>query len=357
MKFAAYAMPSYCDQLGLTEGELMRATVQHLASAERLGFDAVWVNEHHFHQYGGLMPSLPTMLAALAQATSTVRLGTSVVVLPLHHPLEVAEQLAMVDLISNGRVEFGVGRGFVAHDYEVMGVPYEDAQDRLIESLEVVVKAWSERPFSHDGRYYQFADLALWPQPQQRPHPPIWIACSSSPKSFTWTATHGYRLLTIGYTKPIAETAKLTRIYLETWASAGHPQPPTIATHYHVVVTEEGNEARRIAESGLAEHVRLNRASRALAHDAGPTPRPVPIAQLVDEGRLIAGNPDDCARMLRRAADEIGCTETHCLFQFGNISFAAAQRSMELFAAEVMPRLRASEPADSSHPVLSGQPG
>src|SRR5438067_13895960 len=143
MKFAAYAMPSYRDEFGLTQSEFMRATLDLLAKAETLGFDSVWVNEHHFHQYWGLMPSLPTMLAALSQRTSRVRLGTSVVLLPLHHPVVVAEQLAMVDLMSGGRVEFGVGRGFVTHDYEVMGVPHEDAQQRLIEALAVVKQAWS----------------------------------------------------------------------------------------------------------------------------------------------------------------------------------------------------------------------
>src|SRR5689334_9038662 len=107
MKFAAYAMPSYQESFGLTQGEFLRATIDHLAHAEELGFDAVWVNEHHFHQYGGLMPSLPTMLAAVAQRTSQVRLGTSVVVLPLHHPMDIAEQLGMVDLLSGGRLEFG----------------------------------------------------------------------------------------------------------------------------------------------------------------------------------------------------------------------------------------------------------
>ena len=121
MKFAAYAMPSYHAEFGLTQGGFLRATLDLLVDAEALGFDSVWVNEHHFHQYGGMMPSLPTMLAALSQRTSRVRLGTSVVLLPLHNPLVVAEQLAMVDLMSNGRLEFGVGRGFVAHDYECPG--------------------------------------------------------------------------------------------------------------------------------------------------------------------------------------------------------------------------------------------
>src|SRR5438445_13707287 len=119
MRFAAYAMPSFQEAFGLTQGELLRATVDHLVRAETLGFDSLWVNEHHFHQYGGLMPSLPTMLSALSQRTKRVRLGTSVVVLPLHNPLEIAEQLAMVDLLSAGRVDLGIGRGFVAHDYEV----------------------------------------------------------------------------------------------------------------------------------------------------------------------------------------------------------------------------------------------
>src|SRR5438105_9892515 len=166
MKFAAYAMPSYRDEFGLTQSEFMRATLDLLAKAETLGFDSVWVNEHHFHEYGGLMPSLPTMLAALAQRTSKLRLGSSVVVLPLHNPLQVAEQLAMVDLMSGGRVDFGVGRGFVAHDYEVLGVPHEDAQDHLTESLEIVLKAWSGQRFSHEGNDYSFTEVRVWPRPE-----------------------------------------------------------------------------------------------------------------------------------------------------------------------------------------------
>ena len=344
MKFAAYAMPSYRAEFGLTEGDFFRATLDHLANAETLGFDSVWVNEHHFHQYGGMMPSLPTMLAALSQRTSRVRLGTSVVLLPLHNPLVIAEQLAMVDLMSRGRLEFGVGRGFVAHDYEVLGVPYEDAQARLLESLEIILKAWEGRSFSHAGSYHQLHDVEVWPRPEQRPHPPIWIAATSSPKSFEWAGTHGYSLLTIGYVRPIATLASLTRVYRDAWAAAGHPGEPTIGTHYHVVVAEDRATARRIAESGLTEHVRLNRSSQALSNQ-GPPPanEGISIQQLVDEGRLIAGDPDDCADMLRRFAGETGCTETHCLYQFGDIPFSVAQHSMELFAAQVMPRLREPE--------------
>src|SRR5438105_1975332 len=233
MKFAAYAMPSYRDEFGLTQSEFMRATLDLLAKAETLGFDSVWVNEHHFHQYGGLMPSLPTMLAALSQRTSRVRLGTSVVLLPLHHPVVVAEQLAMVDLMSGGRVEFGVGRGFVAHDYEVLGMTYQDAQDRLMESLDLVREAWSGQRFTHNGRFFQIENVEVWPAPQQRPHPPIWLAASRTPSSFEWAATHGLNLLTIGYVSPLETLAGLTRIYRDAWSAGGYATPPTIGTHYH----------------------------------------------------------------------------------------------------------------------------
>jgi alkanesulfonate monooxygenase SsuD/methylene tetrahydromethanopterin reductase-like flavin-dependent oxidoreductase (luciferase family) len=211
-----------------------------------------------------------------------------------------------------------------------------------MESLEVVLQAWTGQPFTHHGRYFEFEDVQVWPQPEQRPAPPVWVACSNTPANFAWVGAKGYNLMTIGYTKPIQATGALTRVFRDAWQEAGHEGPPTIATHYHVVVAEDRMEARRIAEAALAEHVRLNHGSRYVAKlEMGPEPAQIPIEQLVDEGRLIAGDPDDCVRLLRLAGSEVGTTETHCLFQFGNITFPLAQRSMELFAREVKPRLGA----------------
>jgi alkanesulfonate monooxygenase SsuD/methylene tetrahydromethanopterin reductase-like flavin-dependent oxidoreductase (luciferase family) len=229
----------------------------------------------------------------------------------------------------------------VARDYEILGVPYEDAQQRLIEALDVVLKAWTGEPIEHHGRYYDFSNVELWPPTEQQPHPPIWFACSNSPTSFEFVGTRGYQLLTIGYLRPLAALAELTKIYRHAWAESGHTGPTTIGTHYHVVVAEDRADARRLAEGGLREHVRLNRASQhAGKAPAAPANEGISIEQLVDEGRLIAGTPDDCAATLRRVASEIGCTEAHCLFQFGDIPFDAAQRSLELFARHVIPQLR-----------------
>jgi alkanesulfonate monooxygenase SsuD/methylene tetrahydromethanopterin reductase-like flavin-dependent oxidoreductase (luciferase family) len=131
------------------------------------------------------------------------------------------------------------------------------------------------------------------------------------------------------------------QIYRDAWQSAGHDRPLDLAVHYHCVVAEDRAEALRIAEAGLHEHNRLNHATRSLAYaNPGPEPAHPPVEHLVEQGRILAGTPDDCAALLQRVCSETGATEAHCLFQFGNISFDQAQRSMELLAREVMPKFR-----------------
>jgi natural product biosynthesis luciferase-like monooxygenase protein len=329
--------------MGISQSEFMRSLVDHLASAEELGFETIWVNEHHFHALGGMAPSLSPILAALSHRTRRARLGTSTVLLPLHHPLQVAEELAMVDLLSGGRLDFGVGRGFVAHDYDVMGVPLEEARERFAESLEVILKAWTGEPFSHEGRFYQFRDLQLWPQPEQRPHPPVWIACTSNPESFQWTGAAGHKLLVIPFARPVERLAALTRVYREAWSAANHPAAAEIGAHYHVVVGEDREETRKTAEAALGMQVRLQYdVARLSASSAWAGFEEFTLERLVDEGRLIAGDPEDCIRLIRAVEREIGFTWLNCTFQFGGIPFARAQHSMELFAAEVAPRLKAA---------------
>jgi natural product biosynthesis luciferase-like monooxygenase protein len=339
MKFAIYAMPSYDTSFGISQGEFLRRAVDQFVAAEALGFDSIWVNEHHFHAYGGLLPSLPTVLAALSQRTTRVRLGTSVVVLPLHHPLEVAESMAMVDLMSNGRLDLGVGRGFVEHDYQVFGVEYTDAQEHLKESIEVVRRAWSGENFSHHGRHYNLDSVQVWPRPEQQPHPPIWLAVAGNPTSLEYCAGEGFSVVTTGHSRPVQRTAQLMKVYHEAWAAAGHTRPLDLAVHYHAVIAEDRAEARRLAEDGLHLHNRWNHETRSLSTpNPGPEPAHPPVDQLVEEGRILCGTPDDCVEILRRASAEVGATEAHCMFQFGSIAFEQAQRSLELFAREVMPR-------------------
>ena len=145
--------------------------------------------------------------------------------------------------------------------------------------------------------------------------------------------------MTTGHSRPPERTAPLAQHYRDAWQAAGHTAAANLAVHYHCVVAEDRAEAWRLAEAGLHEHNRLNHETRSLSQaNPGPEPAHPTVEQLVEQARILAGTPDDCVALLRRIVSETGATEAHCMFQFGSITFEQAQRSLELFAQEVMPR-------------------
>lgn len=344
MEFSLFALPTYYRDTDGPQGEYLRRLVDFLASTEELGYDGIWANEHHFHPYGGLIPSPAVLLSALAQRTSRVRLGTSVVVLPLHHPLEIAEQLAMVDLMSGGRLELGVGRGFVPYDYQRLGISLDEGQERTRESLEIILRAWSGERFSYKGKHYQFDELELWPRPQQVPHPRVWIACSASPDSFRWTGEMGYNLLTVSSLRPMEQLAELVHECRAARLASGRDRDDfKYATHFQIVVDEDRERARRIGAEAIVNYFNLH--GEALAMSPVSAGRPNPLAgfaidKWIDEGRLLCGTPDDVVAALQRAETELGITGVDGTFFFGGIPWETAERSLRLFAEEVIPRLR-----------------
>ncbi len=351
MKFGHFCLPTFFPDVDGTTGSLMRQWLDLLGDSEALGFDSLWANEHHFDSYGGIIPSPPIMLSALAQRTKRVRLGTSIVVLPLHNPIEIAEQMAMIDNLSDGRVELGVGRGFVAYDYDRLGVTLEGAQDRLREELEVILKAWSGEAFTHHGPHYRYDNLEVWPRPQQRPHPPVWISCSQTPASFEWAGSQGYSIFTVAY-RGVRSLIKNNRVYREAWKDAGHPaNRHRIATHYQVVLSEDSREAKEIIRNALRrchlgatthtlERVRADSARMATPQYQQVNEELLDIDRMVAECRIIAGTPAEAVATLKRAHEMLGFTQIDCTFYFGGITYEQAQRSLRLYAREVMPELR-----------------
>jgi natural product biosynthesis luciferase-like monooxygenase protein len=354
MKFGHFCLPTYFPEIDGTVGEFTRRFVEFLVESEALGFDFLWANEHHFDAYGGIVPSPPTLLSALAQRTKRVRLGTSIVVLPLHNPIEIAEQMAMIDLMSNGRVEMGVGRGFVVYDYDRLGVPRDDSQERMREGLQVILKSWGGEPFSYRGAHFKYDNLQVWPRPEQRPHPPIWISCSATPSSFEWAGQQGYSILTVAY-RSVDTLVKCNQIYRDAWQAAGHdPAGRRIAVHYQVVLSEDGAEAKAITAAALRRYAEvtthtLDRVRADKEHSATPERQQVvqdllDLDRLIAECRVVAGTPAEAVSILERAQDLMGYTHLDCTFYFGGVTFEQAQRSQRLFASHVMPKLRGREP-------------
>jgi natural product biosynthesis luciferase-like monooxygenase protein len=349
MRFGLFNLSTYYPDVYGGVGEHMRRLVDFYAAAEDYGFDSVWVNEHHFHHYGGHVPSAAVFLAAIAQRTTRVRLATSVVVLSLHNPIEIAEQMAMVDLMSGGRVDLGVGRGNVTVDYDVFGVSMAEAQGRTLEGLEVIRKAWSSQPFSHHGRHFHYDNLSVWPQPEQRPHPPLWMGCSNNPDSFEYAGRTGYQLLTVAQHRPLPELGDRIQRYLRTWQEAGRdPAAAEIGTHYQVVVDEDRAAARERCQRARERYD----ASGADARRQAESPKAgLSLEDMIDQGRIITGTPDDCLRQLEYAQDTLGITAVDLNFLFGGITYDEARRSVELFARHVIPRLRDRQPAQRLLPA------
>ncbi len=168
--------------------------IDYVIEAEKLGYDSVFLVEHHFTGQGQISASM-TLLAYLAAKTRTIRLGTAVVVLPWHNPVLVAEQAATLDVLSGGRLELGVGKGYRAGEFAGFCVPMEEAGERFDEAIEVIRKAWtSPGRFSHHGKRWTYDDIVVEPEPLQRPHPPLWMA-AGSPDSIRRAAREGYNLL------------------------------------------------------------------------------------------------------------------------------------------------------------------
>jgi alkanesulfonate monooxygenase SsuD/methylene tetrahydromethanopterin reductase-like flavin-dependent oxidoreductase (luciferase family) len=250
--------------------------------------------------------------------------------------------------MSGGRLELGVGRGFVAHDYEKLGIPVDEGQERTVEALDVILKAWSREPFSHHGKYYDYDNIEVWPFPEQEPRPPVWMAATTNPSSFETVGALGLDLLTVAYLRPLTDLAASVDLFRAGLRNAGHGEAGRrIGIHYQVVISEDGAEARRIAKEALDRYAQQLMALHAKA--AVPVaPRPelrkvaegLTIERAVDEGRILAGTPDDCVRVIEQAREIVGITNVDCTFTFGSIDLETAERSMRLFATDVIPRLR-----------------
>jgi alkanesulfonate monooxygenase SsuD/methylene tetrahydromethanopterin reductase-like flavin-dependent oxidoreductase (luciferase family) len=205
MKFDAHYLPVYVPELDGPVSEFYQRMFAQVEELERLGFDRAWVTEHHFGDYGGSLPHPPTFLSAVACKTSRIRLGVAVSVLPLHNPLELAESYAMADIISNGRVDFGIGKGSEPVEYRKLGARQEEATERMKEGTEIIRQAWSDDPVNFDGEFFSYHNVRVLPKPVQRPGPPIWVGATRNEDTFRWAGGNGFNLMTIPFVHPTIE--------------------------------------------------------------------------------------------------------------------------------------------------------
>lgn len=334
MKFDYYVLNTYVPAVDGDGAELYGKWIDQVTLAEELGFDCAWFTEHHFGRFGGMLPSPQLLIAALAQRTHRIRLGTAVVLLPMHHPLRIAEETAMLDILSNGRLNVGVGRGMASQPYRVFGTDPALAQEKLEEQVEILLRAWTSAPFCWEGKHYEFPDpITLRPQPLQRPHPPLWMPANSDTSHSRWIGRHGINLMTLPWLQGFEVTRRVIAEYRAGLREGGYAEDRCqVLSYLPAYVGETPALARAESEAywdGFREVTDEDRGA--------PAPNAVPYEALVADNRLIFGDPDLCRRHIRRIQDELQVDRLALMFHFGGMPQGLTLASMRRFASEVAP--------------------
>jgi alkanesulfonate monooxygenase SsuD/methylene tetrahydromethanopterin reductase-like flavin-dependent oxidoreductase (luciferase family) len=330
-----------------SEGQRYHDILAQIELGDKVGFDTAWLAEIHFFPDVSRLASPLTVLAAAAQRTQRIRLGTAVTLLPLHNPLKIAEEAATVDILSGGRLELGVGRGAAPSMFTAYNVPVEETRERFEEALAVIRQAWTSKRLSYQGKYWQVQNLQVFPRPVQQPHPPIRIA-ANSPETYTIAGRLG---LPIFATPLIAGSMDKLREYIGAHREslpAGVEQDVAVAFPVHVAASRA--QARRECEASLKHFFSFLEQRRP---DIQALPESYQaLQQAVDRLKgityegvenlgAVLGDPEYCAERVQALQDEFHMNEFICYFnQGGLIEHAAVNRSIELFAHEVMPRFR-----------------
>lgn len=316
--------------------EIYARALEIVDLAEQLGFETVWLAEHHFTNYSHSSQPF-VLLSHLAARTRRIRLGTAIVPLPLHDPLLVAEQAAAVDVLSHGRLELGLGKGYQQYQFDRLASRKEEDPAAFDEMVDLTVRALCGEPFRFDGQTRHVPETLLYPHPVQQP-PPIWYVVNSTHvDAVAAAARRGFNLFT-GVLEPIS---RLTNVRAQIDA-LNLPHRVRIGTQRPVFVTHSESEAVE-----AVEEVQWNgRVSVSMRHDLGQIVKgialPQPFAnepglETILADKVVIGSPEHCIHQIRRIEEGLGADTFNCSFWFGNLPQERILASMRLFAERVMP--------------------
>lgn len=338
-----------------TEHEIVKEQLDIMRCAEDLGFDSIWPAEHHFSEYG-YCASPALTLAAVASVTKRIRLGTGVVVLPFHNPIRVAEEFAMLDLLSDGRVDFGVGRGYQPTEYKGFQIDQSKSRGIFNEALEVILQAWTREQVNFKGVHFNIEDQPVRPKPLQKPHPPVWVA-SITDATFAMVGKWGFNLLcapVFGFQGKSAED--LLDNYRTALRAGGHdPASKEIAALTMVYCAETTEQARREFAGPVMWYYRT--IAKYVAPPAGHEPvktyelyaktrelaSTVSWEQLLAAGAVICGDRDHCIEEIAKIQRHFGITQLLCWTRLGGLDSHKVMKSMELMQKYVIPEFKKVE--------------
>jgi alkanesulfonate monooxygenase SsuD/methylene tetrahydromethanopterin reductase-like flavin-dependent oxidoreductase (luciferase family) len=310
--------------------------------AEDMGLDTFWLGESHFRPNRAVLASPLIAASAVAARTKRIRVGLAVQVLPLANPLRVAEEAAMVDHISGGRLSFGVGRSSFLESYQGYNVDYEESRALFFEALEVIQRAWAEAPLSYEGKYYTFHDVDVVPKPYQRPHPPIRVAVESR-ETFSLIGRLGLPIF-IRHQMDIPELQELLKQYQEERHAAGFTGPNDVILQIAAYVAETGEKAYTEPEASTMRQRRLVREALGRTGDQEAFERLRRLSEVsYDEvlQRVAYGTPESVVERLQAYQDVLGITGVSLdVNPGGQIPYERVVNSIRLLTEQVIPRFK-----------------
>lgn len=320
--------------LGADLPRMVDELIEEAQTAERHGFDAFFVNEHH-QEPAGYFPSPLVLLSALATRTSTIRLGTGILVLPLYHPTRVAEDGAMIDIISKGRLILGLGLGYQEGDFAAFGLTVRDRVSLFEEGVEIIKRAWTEEKVFFAGKRYTLQNVMVTPKPLQKPRPPIWVAAVGD-EAMKRAGRVGDALLCDSFQLP-ARLKRRVELYRATAESRGHPARVVMFREGFIAPTRE--QAIREYEAGLLSTHRYYWSQGSYYQDIK---RAEDLTlERISLDRLVLGSPADCIEKIQMWHREVGAD--YFLIRFRHSagpSHAQVLEALRLFGEEVIPTFR-----------------
>jgi alkanesulfonate monooxygenase SsuD/methylene tetrahydromethanopterin reductase-like flavin-dependent oxidoreductase (luciferase family) len=321
--------------------------IAEVKRAEQLGFHGAWFAEHRVPGFAFGSPAM--FIAACARETCRIRLGCSVSLLPLNNPVRTAEDYAMADVLSHGRLDFGVGRGLYKYDYDIANVPMSESRDRFDENLAIIRTLWTQDNVTYRGRWTILEDHTLGPRPCQQPSPPIWVAAVRTEETYAWAGANGFDLLTAPFIFPDhRDQQRLLAVYRDNLIAHGHdPARKEVMAVYHLYCGDGEADIAAVADAALRRYQSFTKATD-LRRQAYRDPiayrdwkgffenRETITLEQMKASRAVVGKPEECIEKVAMLSERFGVTYLCFEVNFGALPHAKVVESMERFATTVM---------------------
>jgi alkanesulfonate monooxygenase SsuD/methylene tetrahydromethanopterin reductase-like flavin-dependent oxidoreductase (luciferase family) len=332
-----------------THAEMFRRQLDEVELAERIGIDQIWFFEHH------LIPTAPVpspnlLIAAAAQRTSRIRFASMVNILPFRHPLLVAEEAAMLDNLTNGRFDMGLGRGLRPPEFAAFGIDQQLSREMFLESFDIIRRVWADEIFEHRGTHWTTQKNGpLSPPLVQRPHPPFLVSAQSE-ASLRWAAEHDIPFAQID--SPVAQAKRDTELYRDVQTAHGHAPAPRLYLMREIYVAESDDRARTEAHPWLLQYWDLWNRYTQFTHGGrlpdsydfwrkqAPMLHAMSFDEIVANDMVILGGPETVGNAILRLANQLDLMGLALIFKLGAMPYDMVERSMLAFGESVMPRIR-----------------